>query len=231
MRLFLEVSFLFTNFAAAYCIFYMSDMPENPISNATTLGVDDAVGVSDAEDSASEIASEQRFWYVAVVNRNSEKLIREKLLQQGYDAYVASQMEDHVWANGRKKKIEHVLISAKIFIRLTEPERREVVHLPYINYFLTDKAMATNAFGVHPMAVIPDREMQMLRFMLCNADSPVDFVSTQFRTGDRIRIVRGALKGFEGEVTRLSGETYVFARLSVLGSAMTRVLPQDIEVI
>ena len=140
-------------------------------------------------------------------------------------------MEDHVWKNGRKKKIEHVLIPAKIFIRLTEQERLEVVHLPYISYFLTDKAMATNAFGVHPLAVIPDREMQMLRFMLCNADSPVDFVSTQFRAGDRIRIVRGALKGFEGEVARITGETYVFIRLSVLGSALTRVSPQDIEVV
>ena len=198
-------------------------MPENPDSCAATRGVDDAVGVSEEP--------EQLFWYVAVVNRNSEKLIREKLLQKGYEAYVASQMEEHVWANGRKKKVEHVLISARIFIRLTEEERREVVRLPYISYFLTDKARSTNEFGVHPLAVIPDREMQMLRFMLCNADSPVDFVSTQFRAGDRIRIVRGALKGFEGEVTRLSGETYIFVRLSVLGSALTRVLPQDIEVV
>ena len=209
----------------------MSDLSENPNSCATARGVDDAVGVSESDSSASEIASEQRFWYVAVVNRNSEKLIREKLLLKGFEAYVASQMEDHVWKNGRKKKIEHVLIPAKIFIRLTEQERLEVVHLPYISYFLTDKAMATNAFGVHPLAVIPDREMQMLRFMLCNADSPVDFVSTQFRAGDRIRIVRGALKGFEGEVARITGETYVFIRLSVLGSALTRVSPQDIEVL
>lgn len=209
----------------------MSDLSENPNSCATARGVDDAVGVSESDSSASEIASEQRFWYVAVVNRNSEKLIREKLLLKGFEAYVASQMEDHVWKNGRKKKIEHVLIPAKIFIRLTEQERLEVVHLPYISYFLTDKAMATNAFGVHPLAVIPDREMQMLRFMLCNADSPVDFVSTQFRAGDRIRIVRGALKGFEGEVARITGETYVFIRLSVLGSALTRVSPQDIEVV
>lgn len=209
----------------------MSDLSENPHSCATARGVDDAVGVSESDSSASEIASEQRFWYVAVVNRNSEKLIREKLILKGFEAYVASQMEDHIWKNGRKKKIEHVLIPAKIFIRLTEQERLEVVHLPYISYFLTDKAMATNAFGVHPLAVIPDREMQMLRFMLCNADSPVDFVSTQFRTGDRIRIVRGALKGFEGEVARITGETYVFIRLSVLGSALTRVSPQDIEVL
>ena len=198
----------------------MSDLSEISNSSAAAHGVDDAVGVS-----------ENRFWYVAVVNRNSEKLIREKLLLKGYEAYVASQMEDHIWKNGRKKKIERVLITAKIFIRLTEKERLDVVHLPYINYFLTNKAMAANSFGVHPLAVIPDREMQMLRFMLCNADSPVDFVSTQFRAGDRIRIIRGALKGFEGEVARITGETYVFIRLSVLGSALTRVLPHDIEVI
>ena len=200
----------------------MSDTSENSHSCTTALGVDDAVGVN-AEDG-------NRCWYVAVVNRNSEKLIREKLLQKGYDAYVASQMEDHVWKNGRRKKIEHVIISARIFIRLTEAERLEVVHLPYINYFLTDKAMAANAFGVHPLAFIPDREMQMLRFMLCNAEAPVDLVTTHLRPGDQIRIVRGALKGFEGEVTRQAGETYVFVRLSLLGAAITRVLPQDIEV-
>ena len=201
----------------------MSDTSENSIISSATLGVDDAVGVSKE--------SNQRFWFVAVVNRNSEKLIREKLLQKGYDAYVASQMEDHVWANGRKKKVEHVLISARLFVHLTEEERRDVVHLPYINYFLTDKARTANKYGIHPLAVIPDREMQMLRFMLCNADSPVDFVTTHFREGDRIRIIRGPLTGFEGEVARLTGETYAFVRLSILGAALTRVVPQDIEVI
>jgi transcription antitermination factor NusG len=193
----------------------------------TALGVDDAVGISDAQSDASE----NRVWYVAVVKRNSEKLIREKLLQKGYDAYVATQKEEHRWASGRKKKVERVVISARIFIRLTEGERREVVHLPYINYFITDKARTANTYGVHPLAVIPDREMQMLRFMLCNADSPVDIMSTSFRAGDRIRIVRGSLKGFEGEVTCQLGETYVFIRLSILGVAVTRVKPQDIELI
>ena len=201
----------------------MSDTTDNPENVPTTLGVDDAVGVSDE--------SENRVWFVAVVNRNSEKLIREKLQKAGFESYVASQREEHVWANGRKKKVERVIITARIFIRLTETERREVVHLPYIHYFLTDKAMPVNKFGTHPLAVIPDREMQMLRFMLCNADAPVDFVTTHFREGDKIRIIRGALKGFEGEVARLTGETYAFVRLSLLGAALTRVTPQDIEII
>lgn len=201
----------------------MSDTTENSHSGSTALCVDDAVGVCSG--------SEERAWYVAVVNRNSEKLIREKLLQKGYETYVASQMEEHRWANGRKKKVERVVISARLFIFLTESERREVVHLPYINYFMTDKARAVNSFGVHPLAVIPAREMQMLRFMLCNADAPVGFVSTPLRAGDKIRIMRGPLMGFEGEVARMTGETYVFVRLSILGAALTRVTPQDIEII
>ena len=60
---------------------------------------------------------------------------------------------------------------------------------------------------------------------------PVDFVMTRLRAGDRIRIIRGPLKGFEGEVTRQLGDTYVFIRLSILGSATTKVAPQDIELI
>ena len=201
----------------------MSEASEISHSGTTTLGVDDAVGVSSDE--------KRRAWYVAVINRNSEKLIREKLLQKGYEAYVASQLEEHRWANGRKKKVERVVITARIFIRLTEEERREVVYLPYINSFMTDKARSVNEYGTHPMAVIPDYEMQMLRFMLSNADMPVDFITTHLRSGDRIRIVRGALKGFEGEVTRQLGETYVFIRLSILGAATMRVTPQDIELI
>ena len=201
----------------------MSETSEISHSGTTTLGVDDAVGVSSDE--------KRRAWYVAVINRNSEKLIREKLLQKGYEAYVASQLEEHRWANGRKKKVERVVITARIFIRLTEEERREVVYLPYINSFMTDKARSVNEYGTHPMAVIPDYEMQMLRFRLSNADMPVDFITTHLRAGDRIRIVRGALKGFEGEVTRQLGETYVFIRLSILGAATMRVTPQDIELI
>ena len=62
----------------------MSDILEKYNYCTTALGVDDAVGIS-----------ENRVWYMAVVKRNSEKLIREKLLQQGYDAYVATQKEEH----------------------------------------------------------------------------------------------------------------------------------------
>lgn len=190
----------------------------NQVGTAAHDGADDAVGVT-------------RYWFVAVVARNTEKNCRERLRQAGYDVYVASQEEVHIWANGRRKKVERILIPARVFICLTETERREVVALPYIKYFLTDKAAKANAYGVHPVARIPDREMQMLRFMLYQADAPVDFVS-HVHLGDRIRVVRGSLKGFEGHITNLpSGKSFVVARLDSLGCAIMKISPEDVEIL
>ena len=196
----------------------MCNSADNLQQAATTMGVGDAVGVSD------------RQWYVAVVNHNTEKACRDKLLQQGVESYVASQEEIHRWKNGRKKKVERVVISSLLFIRVTEKERMQVVSQSYINYFLTDKARPVNSFGRHPLAVIPDSQMQQLRFMLFNADAPVDFVTEHIRMGDRIRVIRGSLKGFEGNVTRYKdGASYVVARIDNLGYAMMKVSAEDIE--
>lgn len=173
----------------------------------------------------------QRYWFVAVVGRNTEKACRERLEKLGHECYVASQQEVRVWANGRKKKVEHVLITARIFIRLTEAERLQVVTLPYINYFMTDRAAALNPYGGHQMAHVPDHQMQMLMFMLSHADAPVGFVS-QVRLDDHIRVIRGPMKGFEGRITReASGEHYAVACLDGLGCALIKILPSDVEII
>ena len=133
--------------------------------------------------------------------------------------------------NGRKKKVERVVISTLLFIRVTEKQRREVVNLPFIKYFLTDKARPVNAFGRHPLAVIPDSQMQQLRFMLFNAEDSVTFVSEHLRLGDHIRVARGSLKGLEGNVVRYKdGASYLVAQIESLGYAMVKIAIEDVEI-
>lgn len=186
---------------------------------ATTLGVGDAVGIQSPK------------WYVAFVGHNTEKACREKLQKLGYESYVATQEEIHEWKNGRKKKVERVVISTLLFVRVTEKQRREVVNLPFIKYFLTDKARSANDFGHHPLAVIPDSQMQQLRFMLFNADGPVNFITDHLRLGDHIRVARGSLKGLEGNVVRYKdGASYLVAQIESLGYAMIKVAIEDVEI-
>ena len=187
--------------------------------HTTTNGVGDAVGVQSPQ------------WYVAFVGHNTEKSCRDKLRQLGVESYVATQEEIHEWKNGRKKKVERVVISTLIFVRVTEKRRRELVHLPFIKYFLTDKARPVNDFGHHPLAVIPDSQMQQLRFMLYNADEPVSFVAEHLRLGDHIQVIRGSLKGLEGNVIRYKdGASYLVAQIENLGYAMMKIAIEDVEI-
>lgn len=55
--------------------------------------VDDAVGVP------------KSYWFVAIVNHNSEKQSSEKLNKLGVENYLPTQSEIRVWKNGRKSKL------------------------------------------------------------------------------------------------------------------------------
>ena len=183
---------------------YINSSEDSQVPSAQK--VDDAVGMPN------------RQWFVAIVGRNTEKACRERLTALGYESYVATQMETRVWRTGQKK-----------FIHVTERERLEIVKLPYINYFLTDKAGHTNDFGRHPLAVIPDSQMDMLRFMLYHADSPVSFTSEPLRLGDHIRVVRGQLTGCEGYVAKDGNQTHLVVRIDFLGSAQVSISSDDLE--
>lgn len=171
-----------------------------------------------------------KLWYVAFVGTNSEKASRDRLLKLGHEAWVATQQEKHQWRNGRHSQVERVVIPLIVFVHATEEERRQIVNYPFIKYFLTDKACTPNKYGVHPIAIIPDCEMEKLRFMLFQSELPVTFLSRPLHTGDPIRVVRGSLKGFEGHVIRYhDGDSYVVANIGILGCAMVRIALNDVE--
>ena len=203
----------------------MGNSSDTAILQEATPQVVSAGGVPKAEVKSTE----ERRWYVAIVKRNTEKSTREQLEKLGYETYVASQKELHQWSSGLRKEVERVVISTIVFVHVTEKERLLTLKFPFVNRYMTNKAAPANDLGRHPVATIPDSQMQQLQFMLYHADSRVDFVENPLRRGEHIRVVRGCLKGFEGEVVRMEGTTYVVATIGLLGSAMVTISPADIE--
>lgn len=159
----------------------------NSVAPVTDV-VDDAVGVA------------KNYWFVAIVNHNSEKQSSEKLDKMGVTNYLPTQKEIRVWRNGRKSKVDRIVIPSTIFIYCTEQRRKEIVGLPFIFRFMTNKAGSVNGFSNKPLAIIPDYEIKRLKFMLGQSDIPVEITSKPFKTGDKVRVIRGNLKGLEGEV-------------------------------
>lgn len=191
--------------------------------NSTTglPGVDDAVGVPEAK------------WFVAIVNNRSEKADAEKLTKIGIENYVPTQTTFKVWKNGKKAKVEKVVISSIIFIHCTEEERKEIVKLPYIFRFMTNKAGTASAnFGNKPLAVISDEEIKRLQFMLGQSDIPVTITDRTYRKGDKVRVIRGSLAGLEGDVLSVeTDKSEVLVALEYFGCAKLQIDTVNLEII
>lgn len=189
----------------------------SPSTAAVPTGVDGAVGVPATK------------WFVAIVNSRHEKSAADRLRETGVETYVATQREMRVWANGRRRRIDRVVIPSTVFVRCTEKERRVIVTLPFINRFMVNRTADSGGLN-KPVAVIGDAEIDRLKFMLGNSDTPVGFAPTEFRVNDNVRVVRGNLRGLQGEIRRNSDGTHTLVvSLSLLGGATVFIDPCDVE--
>lgn len=176
-------------------------------------------------------------WFVVLVGHNGERAVGRRLGERGYVTYVASQREMRVWRDGRRKEVDRVVIPSTVFVRCAEHERRDVVKVQGVSRFLMNRA---GAGGVCP-AVVPDVQMDRLRFMLGATDRPVEFVERPLRVGMQVRVVRGSLRGLVGEVVYAAepevgvaddvSSARLLIRLDILGCATVKISPLDLQTI
>ena len=190
------------------------------ITNANapaTPNVDDAVGVAKAK------------WFIAIVNNRSEKTSAERLTKMGIESYVPVQEELRVWNNGKRVTVEKVMIPSKIFIHCTERQRREIVTLPFIFRFMTNRAGTSVNTVSKPLAIVPDYEIEQLKFMLGVEEAKVAFTD-RFVKGDKVKVRRGPFRGLIGVVLE-DAETktsHLYIDIDFLGSAFVEIDPKDV---
>ncbi len=181
---------------------------------------------------SSEIANNtggEACWYVGVVNSRHEKKVATELERLGVACFVAVQQEMRQWANGKRKMVDRVVIPCVVFVRCTESERRRLVGLPYISRFMADRTRRVGELNAPP-AVIPDEQMVRLMFMLGQTDYPVSFSPVVYKLRDTVRVVRGQLRGLEGQImTAPDGTRALTISLSILGGAIVHIDPKDVE--
>lgn len=186
-----------------------------PVTNV----VDSAVGVPGS------------YWFVAIVHFHSEKQSAEKLTKMGIETYIPTQTEIRVWRNGRKSKVDRIVIPSTIFIHCTEQQRKEIVKLPYIYRFMTNKAGSSSDGSFNkPLAIVSEKEINQLKFMLGQSDIPVTIMDRPFKVGDKVRVIRGSLAGLEGEVTTGdSDKSEIVVTLQYFGCARLTIDTNSLE--
>lgn len=185
--------------------------------------------VADVTDDAVGMPSRQ--WYVGIVPSKHEKKVADRLSLDGYETYVASQPRFRVYSSGRKKWVTQVLIHSKIFIKCTDKERHLILKNPEVLRFMTNPSSAKDS-GHRALAVIPNREIETLKFMLGQSEFPVSFQELKLVNGDKVKIIRGSLKGLEGQVVSSDNPNKeVIVKLELLGCAKVMIPSSELELL
>ena len=160
-------------------------------------------------------------WIAALVQMCMEKKVGERLTKLGVENYVPTQTEIRQWSD-RKKKVDRVVIPMVVFVRTDEKTERSLRMHSFIRKILTYP-------GQTAAAVIPDDQIDRLKFMLRQSDSPVEMMEQHLQVGDKVQIVRGALQGLEGEFIKNVDKSMVAIHIEALGYACVSVSVEDIE--
>ena len=196
----------------------MKEVALDKTSITTAKYAADAVGVSVAE---------KKQWFIAVVKHGNEKICSKILTDCGYENYIPIQRELRLYASGRKKWVDRIVLPSKVFVHVTEDERlKNVVTLPVVNRFMVDPSRRGNTNGNASAAIIPDKEMAMFRLMLEQDEVPVTISEggVPYSAGNQVRVTVGRLAGLEGTVLReATDKGRLYVSLDILGSASVEV--------
>ena len=183
--------------------------------SSTHIGSDPVVSVTTDREAHPER------WVAALVQMCTEKKVGERLTKLGVENYVPTQTEIRQWSD-RKKKVERVVIPMVVFVHTDEKTERTLRMHSFIRKILTYP-------GQTAAAVIPNDQIDRLKFMLRQSDSPVEMMEQRLQVGDKVQIVRGALQGLEGEFFKNVDKSMVAIHIEALGYACVSVSVEDIE--
>jgi transcription antitermination factor NusG len=138
-------------------------------------------------------------WYAARTQMNCERKVEKHFQQLAAETYLPVQEEIHQWSD-RKKRVKRLVIPMVLFVKISKKDVfnfHSNVDSQFYGFITTDRA------GRIP-AEISDREMETFRFMLDNSDSTVEITDSSYTNGDSVRVVRGPLRGLEGEIVNVN---------------------------
>ena len=163
-----------------------------------------------------------KYWIAALVQMNTEKKVSTMLSKLGFQNYVPTQTEIHQWSD-RKKKVERIVIPMIVFVWVDKGEENVLRNHSFIRKFISYP-------GQKEAAVIPNEQIEKLKFMLHHADSAVGFAESVYEIGDEIEIVRGPLKGLFGKLCYVEkGKPMIGIYVDLLGYSYVNVDVKDVK--
>ena len=143
-------------------------------------------------------------WFAARTRYGTETGVKDTLAREGVECFIPTRT---VKATRGNRTYERAVIPSLVFLRTTKDRacsmaNEGLVHIKYI----VDCATRT-------LLVVPDKQMEdFMRVMDLSKDEG-GLMDAPLNLGDRVKVVRGPLRGVEGHVLELRGKIYVVVSL------------------
>ncbi|HUK26222.1 MAG TPA: UpxY family transcription antiterminator [Terriglobales bacterium] len=161
-------------------------------------------------------------WYAVHTRARHEKMVAERLVEQGLTSFLPLVKETHRWSD-RKKIVELPLFSCYVFARMLPGNTQRV------QVCRTDGVLQVVGMGGEGIP-IPDEQIQAIRALLAEQ---LSFSAHPFlKIGQRVRIRDGALDGVEGILLSRNGDrTLVVSVDAIQRSLAVRIEGYRVEAV
>lgn len=137
-------------------------------------------------------------WYAIYTNPRAEKKVYERLIDEGFEAFLPLETVYRKWSD-RKKKVIVPMIKSYVFVKVEEKD----IYKKVLKVFGTVRVLKY----LKKPAIIKDYEINNLRILSENGANLVDIASdVKIEVGQNIEIESGPFSGFKCKCARLNGK-------------------------
>jgi transcription antitermination factor NusG len=158
---------------------------------------------------------EEKKWYVLYTTSRAEKKVAERLKEKGWEVYLPLIEELRQWSD-RKKKVQRALFSGYVFVRTTRPKLWIILQEPGTVKFV-------HFAGHH--AIVKDEEIELIQKLL-TLGVTIETDEGEIETGQKVKVIGGALLNFEGECIQKGNKDYFLIRIPGIVQTMMVTIPR-----
>jgi transcription antitermination factor NusG len=166
------------------------------------------------------VVADEGSWYALQTRARHERVIADRLQEQGLTTFLPLVTEIHRWSD-RRKKVELPLFSCYLFVKMvpTGEQRLQVYRVNGVFRIV----------GVHGEGIpIPEEQIDAMRTLV---EQQIPYLSHPFlKVGQRVRIRGGALDGVEGVLSARAGERSLVVSVDAIQRSLAvRIEGYDVE--
>jgi transcription antitermination factor NusG len=159
--------------------------------------------------------SSEEKWYALYTRPRAEKLVFQRLVEEGIETFLPLQKTYRMWSD-RKKLVEKPLLSSYIFVKTNKKNFPRV--------YKTNGVVKFVSFEGQPVS-IPQNQIDNLR-LLINSDAEIEVSFEKLAFGDNVKVINGSLIGLTGELIKIGSHNRVVVRIDRLDQNLILKIPK-----